>query len=81
MKPKDGRKLAAVIAATCRMAAERELPGPHPEIAKAAGVDTSAVYVDFADKDALFNEVDGDAKRAYELWHFFGYSETFDESP
>lgn len=64
MKPKDEKKLAAVVAATCRMAAERGLLGlTLSEIAKAAGIGTSTLYVYFADKEALFNEVYRCAKR------------------
>jgi TetR/AcrR family transcriptional regulator, repressor of fatR-cypB operon len=64
MKPKDEKKLDAVIAATCRLAAERGLFGlTLTEIAKAAGIGTSTLYVYFADKEALFNEVFRRAKR------------------
>ena len=65
MKPKDEKKLDAVVAATCRMAAERGLLGlTLSEIAKAAGIGTSTLYVYFADKEALFDEVYRRAKRA-----------------
>ncbi len=58
MKPKDEKKLDAIVAATCRLAAERGLFGlTLAEIAKAAGVGTSTLYVYFSDKVALFNEV------------------------
>lgn len=58
MKPKDEKKLDAIVAATCRLAAERGLFGlTLAEIAKAAGVGTSTLYVYFSDKEALFNEV------------------------
>lgn len=58
MKPKDEKKLNAVISATCRLAAERGLLGlTLTEIAKAAGIGTSTLYVYFTDRDALFNEV------------------------
>ena len=64
MKVKDEKKLDAVIAATCRLAAERGLFGlTLTEIAKAAGISTSTLYVYFADKEALFNEVFYRAKR------------------
>lgn len=64
MKPKDEKKLEAVIAATCRLAAERGLFGlTLAEIAKAAGIGTSTLYVYFADKESLFNEVYRRAKR------------------
>lgn len=64
MKPKDEKKLEAVIAATCRLAAERGLLGlTLAEIAKAAGIGTSTLYVYFADKESLFNEVYRRAKR------------------
>jgi len=64
MKPKDEKKLDAVIAATCRLAAERGLFGlTLAEIAKAAGIGTSTLYVYFADKESLFNEVYRRAKR------------------
>jgi AcrR family transcriptional regulator len=64
MKLKDEKKLEAVVAATCRKAAERGLLGlTLSEIAKAAGIGTSTLYVYFADKDALFNEVYRRAKR------------------
>ncbi|TIO52352.1 MAG: TetR/AcrR family transcriptional regulator [Mesorhizobium sp.] len=64
MKLKDEKKLDAVIAATCRLAAERGLFGlTLAEIAKAAGIGTSTLYVYFADKEALFNEVFRRAKR------------------
>lgn len=64
MKPKDEKKLDAVVAATCRMAAERGLLGlTLGEIAQAAGVATSTLYVYFASKDELFNEVYRRAKR------------------
>ncbi|MFA8356918.1 TetR/AcrR family transcriptional regulator [Burkholderia ubonensis] len=64
MKPKDEKKLDAVIAATCRLAAERGLFGlTLTEIAKAAGIGTSTLYIYFADKEALFNEVYRRAKR------------------
>lgn len=63
MKPKDEKKLEAVIAATCRLAAERGLFGlTLAEIAKAAGIATSTLYVYFADKEALYNEVFRHAK-------------------
>lgn len=71
MKPKDEKKLDAVVAATCRMAAERGLLGlTLGEIAKAAGIGTSTLYVYFADKEALFNEVYRRAKR--EAMDFYG---------
>lgn len=64
MKPKDEKKLEAVVAATCRLAAERGLFGlTLTEIAKAAGIGTSTLYVYFADKESLFNEVYRRAKR------------------
>lgn len=64
MKQKDEKKLEAVIAATCRLAAERGLFGlTLAEIAKAAGIGTSTLYVYFSDKEALFNEVYRRAKR------------------
>jgi TetR/AcrR family transcriptional regulator, repressor of fatR-cypB operon len=64
MKPKDEKKLDAVIAATCRLAAERGLFGlTLTEIARAAGIGTSTLYVYFSDKEALFNEVYRRAKR------------------
>jgi TetR/AcrR family transcriptional regulator, repressor of fatR-cypB operon len=64
MKPKDEKKLEAVIDATCRLAAERGLFGlTLTEIAKAAGIGTSTLYVYFADKEALFNEAYRCAKR------------------
>lgn len=64
MKPKDEKKLEAVVAATCRLAAERGLLGlTLAEIAKAAGIGTSTLYVYFADKESLFNEVYRRAKR------------------
>jgi AcrR family transcriptional regulator len=53
MKPKDEKKLDAVIAATCRLAAERGL----------FGLTLSTLYVYFSDKEALFNEVYRRAKR------------------
>ncbi|WP_168188223.1 TetR/AcrR family transcriptional regulator [Hahella sp. CCB-MM4] len=54
----------AVIAATCRLAAERGLFGlTLSEIAKAAGIGTSTLYVYFSDKEMLFNEVYRRAKR------------------
>lgn len=71
MKLKDEKKLEAVVAATCRKAAERGLLGlTLGEIAKAAGIGTSTLYVYFADKDALFNEVYRRAKR--EAMDFYG---------
>ncbi|WP_259665629.1 TetR/AcrR family transcriptional regulator [Rhizobium binae] len=64
MKPKDEKKLDAVIAATCHLAAEEGLLGlTLAKIAKAAGMGTSTLYVYFADKEALFNEVYRRAKR------------------
>lgn len=58
MKPKDEKKLEAVVAATCQLAAERGLFGlTLTEIAKAAGIGTSTLYVYFEDKEELFNEV------------------------
>ncbi|WP_028100650.1 TetR/AcrR family transcriptional regulator [Pseudoduganella violaceinigra] len=64
MKQKDEKKMEAVIAATCRLAAERGLFGlTLAEIAKAAGIATSTLYVYFADKEALYNEVFRCAKR------------------
>jgi len=64
MKLKDEKKLEAVITATCRLAAERGLFGlTLTEIAKAAGIGTSTLYVYFKDKEALFNEVYRRAKR------------------
>lgn len=64
MKPKDEKKLEAVIAATCRLTTERGLLGlTLTDIAKAAGIGTSTLYVYFADKEALFNEVYRHAKR------------------
>jgi len=71
MKLKDEKKLQAVVAATCRLAAERGLLGlTLGEIAKAAGIATSTLYVYFADKEALFNEVYRRAKR--EAMDFYG---------
>lgn len=71
MKLKDEKKLDAVVAATCRMAAERGLLGlTLSEIAKAAGIGTSTLYVYFADKEALFDEVYRRAKR--EAMDFYG---------
>jgi AcrR family transcriptional regulator len=71
MKPKDEKKLDAVVAATCRLAAERGLLGlTLAEIAKAAGIGTSTLYVYFADKEALFNEVYRRAK--LEAVEFYG---------
>jgi AcrR family transcriptional regulator len=71
MKTKDEKKLDAIIAATCRLAAERGLFGlTLAEIAKAAGIGTSTLYVYFADKEALFNEVFRRAKR--EAVEFYG---------
>lgn len=64
MKPKDEKKLDAIIATTCRLAAERSLFGlTLTDIAKAAGIATSTLYVYFDDKEALFNEVYRRAKR------------------
>ena len=64
MKLKDERKLDAVVAATCNLAAEQGLLGlTLAEIAKAAGIGTSTLYVYFTDKEALFNEVYRRAKR------------------
>ena len=64
MKPKDEKKLDAVVAATCRLATDRGLLGlTLSDIAKAAGIGTSTLYVYFADKEALFNEVFRRAKR------------------
>lgn len=64
MKPKDEKKLDAVIAATCRLAAERGLLGlTLTDIAREAGIGTSTLYVYFKDKEALFNEVYRQAKR------------------
>jgi TetR/AcrR family transcriptional regulator, repressor of fatR-cypB operon len=64
MKPKDERKLEAVISATCRLAAERGLLGlTLSQIAKAANIGTSTLYVYFSDKEMLFNEVYRRAKR------------------
>ncbi|MDN5004326.1 TetR/AcrR family transcriptional regulator [Bradyrhizobium sp. GCM10027634] len=72
MKPKDDKKLDAVIAATCRLASEQGLFGlTLTEIAKAAGIGTSTLYVYFADKEALFNEVYRRAKR--EAVDFYGH--------
>jgi AcrR family transcriptional regulator len=71
MKLKDEKKLDAVVAATCRMAAERGLFGlTLSEIAKAAGIGTSTLYVYFASKDELFNEVYRRAKG--EAMDFYG---------
>lgn len=71
MKLKDDKKLDAVIAATCRLAAEQGLFGlTLAEIAKAAGIATSTLYVYFADKEALFNEVFRRAKS--EAIDFYG---------
>lgn len=71
MKPKDEKKLEAVIVATCRLAAERGLFGlTLTDIAKAAGIGTSTLYVYFDDKVALFNEVYRRAKR--EAIDFYG---------
>lgn len=71
MKLKDEKKLHAVVAATCRMAAERGLLGlTLSEIAKAAGIGTSTLYVYFANKDVLFNEVYRRAKR--DAMDFYG---------
>ncbi len=71
MKPKDEKKLDAVIAATCRLAAERGLFGlTLNDIAKTAGIATSTLYIYFADKEALFNEVYRRAKR--EAIDFYG---------
>lgn len=58
MRQKDEKKLDAVIAATCRLAAERGLFDLSlTDIAKAAGIGTSTLYVYFANREALFNEV------------------------
>ena len=63
MKQKDEKKLEAIVAATCRLASERGLFGlTLAEIAKAAGIATSTLYVYFADKEALYNEVFRQAK-------------------
>lgn len=71
MKLKDEKKLDAVVAATCRMAAERGLLGlTLNDIAKAAGIGTSTLYVYFDDKEALFNEVYRRAKR--QAMDFYG---------
>jgi AcrR family transcriptional regulator len=71
MKPKDEKKLDAVITATCRLAAERGLFGlTLTEISKAAGIGTSTLYIYFTDKEALFNEVFRRAKR--EALDFYG---------
>lgn len=71
MKPKDEKKLNAVVAAACRMASERGLLGlTLSEIAKAAGIGTSTLYVYFADKEELFNEVYRRAK--LEAMDFYG---------
>lgn len=71
MKLKDEKKLDAVVAATCRKAAERGLLGlTLSEIAKEAGIGTSTLYTYFADKEALFNEVYRRAKR--EALDFYG---------
>jgi AcrR family transcriptional regulator len=65
MRLKDDAKLDAVVAATCRLAAERGLLGLNlTDIAKAAGIGTSTLYVYFADKEALLNEAYRRAKRA-----------------
>ena len=64
MKLKDEKKLDAIVAATCHLAAERGLFGlTLAEIARAAGIGTSTLYVYFTDKEALFNEVFHRAKR------------------
>lgn len=64
MKQKDDKKFDAVVAATCRLSTERGLFGlTLAEIAKAAGIGTSTLYVYFADKESLFNEVYRRAKR------------------
>ncbi|WLQ16353.1 helix-turn-helix domain-containing protein [Hahella aquimaris] len=64
MKPKDEKKLNAVIAATCRLATERGLFGlTLAQIAKEAGIGTSTLYIYFSDKESLFNEVYRRAKR------------------
>lgn len=71
MKLKDEKKLEAVVSATCRLAAERGLLGlTLNEIARAAGIATSTLYVYFDDKEALFNEVYRHAKR--EAMDFYG---------
>jgi AcrR family transcriptional regulator len=64
MRPKDEKKLDAVIVATCQLAAEHGLLGlTLTKIAKAAGIGTSTLYVYFSDREALFNEVYRRAKR------------------
>lgn len=64
MKPKDEKKLEAMIAATCRLATRCGLYGlTLAQIAKEAGIATSTLYVYFPDKSALFNEVYRQAKR------------------
>ena len=71
MRPKDEKKLDAVIAATCQLAAEHGLLGlTLTKIAKAAGIGTSTLYVYFSDREALFNEVYRHAKR--EALEFYG---------
>lgn len=71
MRPKDEKKLDAVVAATCRLAAERGLLGlTLADIAKAANIGTSTLYVYFADKETLFNEVYRRAK--LEAVEFYG---------
>jgi AcrR family transcriptional regulator len=71
VRPKDDKKLDAVIAATCRLAAERGLLGlTLAQIASAAGIGTSTLYVYFANKEELFNEVFRRAK--LEALEFYG---------
>jgi AcrR family transcriptional regulator len=71
MKLKDEKKLDAVVAATCRLAAERGLLGlTLTEIAEGASIATSTLYVYFTDKEALLNEVYRRAKR--EAIDFYG---------
>ena len=71
MKLKDEKKLGAVVAATCRMAAERGLLGlTLGDIATAAGIGTSTLYGYFANQEELFNEVYRRAKR--EAMDFYG---------
>jgi len=79
MKPKDERKFEAVISATCRLAAERGLLGlTLSQIAKAANIGTSTLYVYFSDKEMLASGIDsGDAlyylgERPYSAQYYSG---------
>ncbi len=65
MKPKDEKKLAAIAAATYQLVGQRGLFGlTLADIARAAHIATSTLYVYYPSKEALLDALYGGAKNA-----------------